>query len=97
MSPAQVIFSSLNGLFNFSEMATKHMMEVVESIDIPELWENVDLIKQTENLMCTTAGLSLTDELLYVRKAQAIVDFCMECKNLLKSLHLDITPEGTMR
>ena len=96
MTPAQVILNSLNGLFHFSEMATKHMMDAVDSIDIPEHWEVIDLIKQTETLMCTTAGLSLTDELLYVRKAQAIVDFCVECKNLLKSLQLDISPEGDL-
>ena len=27
------------------------MLEEVEEVDIPELWENVDLIKQTEGLM----------------------------------------------
>ncbi len=94
MSPAQVILNSMNGLFQFSEVATKQMMEDVDKIDIPESWENIDLVKQTESLMCTTAGLSLTDELLYVRKAQAIVDFCVECKSLLKALKLEISTEG---
>lgn len=96
MSAAQVILNSLNGLFDFTEMATKDMMDIVDRIDIPELWESVDLIKQTGSLMCTTAGLSLTDELLYVRKAQAIVDFCVECKNLLNCLELDISSEGNL-
>ncbi len=95
MSPAQVILNSMNGLFQFSEVATKQMMEDVDKIDIPESWENIDLVKQTESLMCTTAGLSLTDELLYVRKAQAIVDFCVECKSLLMALKLEISAEGT--
>ena len=94
MPPSQVILNSLNGLFQISELATRHMMDAVERIDIPEDWEAVDLVKQTEGLLCTTAGLSLTDELLYVRKAQAIVDFCVECKNLLKALKLDISQDG---
>ena len=94
MPPSQVILNSLNGLFQISELATKHMMDAVDCIDIPDDWENVDLIKQTESLLCTTAGLSLTDELLYVRKTQAIVEFCIECKNLLKALKLDISQDG---
>ena len=59
---------------------------------IPESWESIDLIKQTEGLMCTTASLSLTEELLFVHKAQAIVDFCIECRNLWKAFKLDFTP-----
>lgn len=97
----------------------------MEEINIPDSWENVDLIKQTEGLMvcvcvcvqvcvykgcpveckllhfvnlhiqCTTASLPLTEELLFVRKAQAIVNFCLECWNLLKTFKLDISlPEG---
>ena len=34
-----------------SESATQHMLEAMEEIDIPDFWENVDLIKQTEGLM----------------------------------------------
>ncbi len=94
MSPAQVILNSLNGLFQFTAVATKGMMDDVDCIDIPELWENVDLVKQTESLMCTTAGLSLTDELMYIRKVLAIVEFCVECKNLIKALKLDLSSDG---
>ena len=92
MSSAQVILNSLNGLFQMSESATHHMLTVMEDIMIPESWESIDLIKQTEGLMCTTASLSLTEELLFVHKAQAIVDFCIECRNLWKAFKLDFTP-----
>ena len=92
MSSAQVILNSLNGLFQMSEAATHHMLTVIEDIVIPESWESIDLIKQTEGLMCTTANLSLTEELLFVHKAQAIVDFCMECRNLWKAFKLDFSP-----
>jgi hypothetical protein len=92
MSSAQVILNSLNGLFQMSETATHHMLTVMEDIIIPDSWESIDLIKQTEGLMCTTAGLSLTEELLFVHKAQAIVDFCMECRNLWKAFKLDFSP-----
>lgn len=96
MSSAQVILNSLYGLFQMSESATQHMLTVMEDIIIPESWESIDLIKQTEGLMCTTAGLSLTEELLFVHKAQAIVDFCVECRNLWKAFKLDFSPsEGT--
>lgn len=96
MSSAQVILNSLNGLFQMSEAATHQMLTVMEDIIIPESWESIDLIKQTEGLMCTTAGLSLTEELLFVHKAQAIVDFCMECRNLWKAFKLDFSPpDGT--
>ena len=50
-TPAQVILNSMNGLFQMSESATQHMLEAMEDIDIPDIWENVDLIKQTEGLM----------------------------------------------
>lgn len=92
MSSAQVILNSLNGLFQMSEAATHHMLTVMEEVLIPDSWESIDLIKQTEGLMCTTAGLSLTEELLFVHKAQAIVDFCMECRNLWKAFKLDFSP-----
>ena len=47
------------------------------------------------HIQCTTASLPLTEELLFVRKAQAIVDFCLECRSLLKAFKLDISvPEG---
>ena len=46
-------------------------------------------------VQCNTAGLSLTEELLYVHKVQAIVEFCGECKKLLKAFKLEIiNPEG---
>lgn len=65
------------------------MLRKLEDIDIPELWETVDLIKQTESLMCTTSALTLTEELLFVRKALAVVEFCTECKNVLKAFKLE--------
>ena len=44
---------------------------------------------------CNTAGLSLTEELLYIHKVQAVVEFCSECKKLLKAFKLEISsPEG---
>jgi len=46
---------------------------------------------------CTTASLPLTEELLFARKAQAIVDFCLECRNLLKAFKLDISPLTKVR
>lgn len=96
MSSAQLILNSLNGLFQMSEAATHHMLTVMEDIIIPESWESIDLIKQTQGLMCTAAGLSLTEELLFVHKAQAIVDFCVECRNLWKAFKLDFSqPDGT--
>ena len=61
MSSAQVILNSLNGLFQISETATLHMLEMMENIDIPETWENVDLIKQTEGLMVRGAYSTTTD------------------------------------
>ena len=49
------------------------------------------------NPQCNTAGLSLTEELLYVHKAQAVVEFCGECKKLLKAFKLEInSPEGVV-
>ena len=92
MSSARVILNSLNGFFQMSESATHHMLTVMSDIIIPESWESIDLIKQTEGLMCTTSGLSLTEELLFVHKAQAIVDFCLECRNLWKAFNLDFSP-----
>ena len=89
MTSAQVIFNSLYGLFQISEASTQLMLEKVENIHIPVHWESVDLIKQTVGLMCTTSGLSLTEELLFVRKALAVVEFCMECKNVLKAFKLE--------
>ena len=96
MSSARVILNSLNGLFQMSESATHEMLTVMTDIIIPETWEGIDLIKQTQGLMCTSSGLSLTDELLFVHKAQAIVDFCVECRNLWKAFKLDFSPsDGT--
>ena len=40
-----------------SESATQHMLEAMEEIDIPDFWENVDLIKQTEGLMVCVQAL----------------------------------------
>ena len=47
------------------------------------------------HMQCNTAELSLTEELLYVHKIQAVVDFCGECKKLLKAFKLEMNnPEG---
>ena len=73
-------------------MATLKLLEIMETICIPEHWETVDLIKQTSTLMQSTINSSLVDELLFVRKAQAIIEFCTECKSLLKAFKLDIKP-----
>ena len=72
------------------------MLTVMEDLITPDGWENIDLIKQTEGLMCNTTGLSLTEELLFVHKAQAIVDFCLESRNLWKAFKLDFTPSEGM-
>ena len=44
--------------------------------------------------LCTTAGLFLKEDLLFVRKVSSIVDFCSECKNLMKAFKLELTSEG---
>ena len=38
----------------------------------------------------STARMALTEELLFVRKMQAIIDICSECKNLLKAFRLEL-------
>lgn len=90
MTPAQVILNSMYGLFQVTELATLNLFEMIENIDIPDDWESVDLIKQTSSLMHSSSNASLADELLFVRKAQAIIEFCMECKSLLRAFKLDI-------
>lgn len=92
MAPARIILNRLLGLLHKCEDSTLNMLETIDTINIPDGWENVDIIKQTLSLMCNTAGLSLTEELLYVHKAQAIVEFCTECKKLLKAFKLEIKP-----
>lgn len=42
-------------------------------------------------LQSSTARMTLTEELLFVRKIQAIIDFCSECKNLLKAFRLELS------
>eukprot|EP00731_Ephydatia_muelleri_P029201 Em0020g845a len=94
-SSAQVILHSLNGLFKINEEAVIRMLKLMDDMDIPEEWECVDLVKQTEALMSSTARMTLTEELLFVRKMQAIIDFCSECKNLLKAFRLELNvPES---
>ena len=47
---------------------------------------------------CTTVGVSLTEDLFFIRKALAIVDFCSECRTLLKAFRLESTShEGETR
>ena len=90
MTPAQVIINSMYGLFQASEVATIELLKAVAALSIPQSWHVVDLIQQTASLMHNTAHLSLVDDLLFVRKAQAIVEFCIECKSLLRAFKLDV-------
>ena len=90
MPPSQIILGNLLGLLHTCEDNILDMLEAVDTIRVPEGWEHVDIIKQTVSLMCNTTGLSLTEELLYVHKAQAVVEFCNECKKLLKAFKLEI-------
>lgn len=92
MTPAQMIINSLYGLFQKSELATLKLLEIMEKMDVPKHWDVVDLIKQTASLMQSTTHLFLTDDLLFVRKAHAIIEFCVECKNLLRAFKLDVKP-----
>jgi PI-3-kinase-related kinase SMG-1 len=89
-NPAKANLNKFLGLLHKCEASTLAMLETVDAIDVPQTWGIVDIIKQTISLMCNTAGLSLTDELLFVHKAQAIVEFCVECKKLLKSFKLEL-------
>lgn len=162
-SSAQTILISLNNFFKINEEAVARMLKLMDDMDIPEEWECVDLVKQTEALMVSgacvmrgsgwgpcavgrwvgpvccgevgvacvlwcgevgavgmcvnitqcvtnalvrhnvfqlakffvfqssTARMTLTEELLFVRKMQAIIDFCSECKSLLKAFRLDLS------
>ena len=72
-----------------TEISTIKLFESIHNIVIPEEWDTVDLIKQTSSLMHSSSNPSLADELLFVRKAQAIIEFCLECKSLLKAFKLD--------
>ena len=50
-----------------SESATLKMLEAMEEINIPDSWENVDLIKQTEGLMvCMCVCVCVKDAQLSV-------------------------------
>jgi PI-3-kinase-related kinase SMG-1 len=94
LNTARANLGRLLDLLHGCEDSTLVMLETVDAINVPQAWENVDIIKQTISLMCNTSGLTLTEELLYVHKAQAIVEFCAECKKLLKAFKLEInTPE----
>jgi hypothetical protein len=75
-------------------MSTLNLFDVIENVHIPDDWDGVDLIKQTSSLMNTSNNSSLADELLFVRKTQAIIEFCMECKCLLRAFKLDTRPDG---
>ena len=85
----QVILNSMYGLFQMTEMSTIKLFESIHNIAIPDEWETVDLIKQTSSLMHSSSNPALADELLFVRKAQAIIEFCLECKSLLKAFKLE--------
>ena len=63
---------------------------------IPDDWDTVDLIKQTSSLMNSSNNSSLADELLFVRKTQAIIEFCMECKSLLRAFKLELKSDGEL-
>ena len=56
MAPARVILNSLLGLLLKCEDGVLHMLQVVETINIPEGWENIDIIKQTLSLMVKILG-----------------------------------------
>ena len=87
--------NSIYGLFQKTEMSTLKLLEIVEQINFPDYWDNVDLVKQTTSLMQATSHSFLVDDLLFVRKAQAIVEFCMECRSLLRAFKLDTkAPDG---
>lgn len=92
MTPAQVILNSMYGLFQMTELSTLKLFDMIDNIHIPKEWDSVDLIKQTSSLMHSSNNPMLADDLLFVRKAQAIIEFCMECQNLLKAFKLDIKP-----
>ena len=78
------------GLFQMTELSTLKLFEVIEGIAIPKDWDSVDLIKQTSSLMHSSCNPMLADELLFVRKVQAIIEFCMECQSLLRAFKLDV-------
>ena len=69
------------GLFQMTELSTLKLFEVIEGIAIPKDWDSVDLIKQTSSLMHSSCNTMLADELLFVRNAQAIIEFCVECQS----------------
>jgi PI-3-kinase-related kinase SMG-1 len=89
LTQGQVILNGLSGLFETIEKCTLNMLDNVENITVPDEWRVVDLIKQTKEVMCTTAGLFLKEDLLFVRKVSSIVDFCAECKNFMKAFKLE--------
>ncbi len=82
--------NSMYGLFQKTELATLKLLDVMENVNIPDYWDNVDLVKQTASLMQATSRSFLVDDLLFVRKVQAIVEFCMECRSLLRAFKLDV-------
>lgn len=97
MTPAQVILNSMYGLFQKTELATIKLMEIIESVEVSKQWDGVDLIKQTSGLMHSTSNPTLVDELLFVLKAQAIIEFCTECKSLLRAFKLDMKSDSELR
>lgn len=51
LTQAQVILNGLNSLFEAVERQTLDMLDRVEEIVIPDEWRNVDLVKQTKEVM----------------------------------------------
>ena len=71
------------GLFQMTELSTLKLFEVIDGIAIPKDWDSVDLIKQTSSLMHSSCNPMLqADVLLFVRNAQAIIEFCMATEGL---------------
>ena len=57
MNQARVNLNGLMGLLHKCEDSVLAMLETVDTIDVPDAWESVDIVKQTVSLM---VGLTTT-------------------------------------
>ncbi|XP_048245963.1 serine/threonine-protein kinase SMG1-like isoform X1 [Haliotis rufescens] len=78
LTPGQMLLMGFNGLFTRLENEFASMLEAIDSVQVPDVWRKVDVVKEAKSMQLssfTSSTRGLLSNLFFLKRLQAMQDF----------------------
>ncbi|XP_064619648.1 serine/threonine-protein kinase SMG1-like isoform X2 [Lineus longissimus] len=90
LTPGQMLLMVFNGLFTQLDNDFTDMLEMIDSVKVPDIWRKVDMVREAKGLQISAfngSTLSLLSDIFFVKRLMAMQEFFLNCRQMALTLH----------